>query len=235
MKYILKLLHLCKENNINLITVVNPLHETIFYTISETDALKNYIEWIKDLHFIFNKFNSNFDKNYIVWDFSLHKNNAQKILVNKENFFLDGHHATPAYGKEIIENINNYYLYNDISYVLNFKEITIYEKLLKNKLTDFKNISNKEKEKIDKIIISQNKRLRWTKEKTKRVIENNKKFGSDRKTNLFWDLGKNRAKCQKELISFFKSGDIFWISPINNFSDIPNGHIKKACGKYYSN
>lgn len=233
LKYLLSLLYLCKKNNINLITVINPLHDTIFYTLSETKAIDKYISWINDIFLIYKTFNQINNKNYFIWDFSLHKNNSQKISDKGDIFFFDGHHASKKYGKAIIENINNYYMYNDKSFILNFKNIEDYKNKLRYKFSNIDIMPLETKNKIDKIIKDQNDRYRWTARKSLRIIEMNNKLGLNANTNLIWDTGDNKAKCQKEFLTFFKTLDLFWISPINNRSKIPESVLKKLCGTYY--
>ena len=231
MKYLIKLLKLCHENNIELITIINPLHDTTFYTLYKTGAYEKYINWLEDLHKIYNNYNNFNETNFIVWDFTLHKYNSQKISKDSEKFFLDGHHTLPNYGQFIIKSINDYYEYDDKAYVLNGKNIEDYSYKLYDKFEKKLQITSSHKTLIDQIVIDENPGFGFTSGKSQRLIDMNKNMGENNNINLIWEIGTNNAKCQKEFSSFLDTKELFWISPMHNFSEIPKSVLDKVCGR----
>ena len=231
MKYLIKLIKLCHENNIELITVVNPLHDTAFYTLYKTGAYEKYINWLEDLHNIYSSYNDFHKTNFIVWDFTLHKYNSQKISVDNEIFFSDGHHALPNYGQFIIKSINDYHEYDDNSYVLNDKNIQNYSYRLYDKFEKEIQITSEHKKLLDQVVIDQNPSFGFTSGKSQRTIDMNKNMGENNNINLIWDIGDNLAKCQKEFSSFLDTRELFWISPVHNFSEIPESVLDLICAR----
>ena len=135
------------------------------------------------------------------------------------------------YGQFIIKSINDYHEYDDNSYVLNDKNIQDYSYTLYDKFEKELQITSEHKTLIDQIVIDEDPQLGFTSGKSQRTIDMNKKLGENNNINLIWDTGDNLAKCQKEFSSFLDTKELFWISPMHNFSEIPKSVLDKVCGR----